>query len=834
MEQVPILLEAASVSAIGNPVVVKQDTIEFNTGVYLMAEDDLLEDLLKKLPGVEIDESGAVLVNGERVTRIMIDGKRFFLNDPKLASRNILAKYVKKLKVIEKKSDQAEFSGIDDGERETVIDLSLSDEMGKGLHGNVLAGVGHDLPGKASVNDDTRLQGSAFVSQFRKDRQFSFVANANNTNNRASAAPSGQSSSEPTGGGIRTTYMLGANAALRLLDDRMDASGNYVFNHEDNDVRHHTERQTYLANRTLDYSSDELQSGKETSNRIGARVEHQFSPASSLIYEQHLSHALESADDRSSFSTFAITDGGERQTNEGHRSNVSRGRTLSTNGSLMYRQRLGIPGRTIVALARYSFSGSGTDGANQSLTRTFRTNGSVRDSLIDQTFRRESHRSSLSGRLTYTEPVGGGFYLEGNYTYSWAKSTSFKKAFNKEGLFDPRYSNDINNLSSSHRIGLNLKYQHGKTRAQVGVALVPTHTDNYTTKRGVSNAISTDVPNWAPQFSFSFDPKQNASFRATYFGNSSQPAPARLMPVPDITNPLHVTMGNPYLLPSFNNAFNLRYRMSDKKRFSSVNLRVGANITDKPVVNALWYDMNGVQYSMPVNGPLHWDANFNFTFNTPIARSKFSVYGMTSGSYATRSSYVGSSRIDLDSYYAGGEFDYMRFHEDYKEILSSDAFTANRTRTVTAAQRLRLSYRNKNLELQCGGWVRVNRSWYTIKQDVAAIWNHSVNSSFNYKWPSAGWSCDAQASYNWYRGYASPMDDEILVNMRVSKTLFKKRMTLSLQGFDLLSQAKSLRVTDQSNQHREVVSNTLGRYVMLTASWRMGRPQGQKKKNAKK
>lgn len=834
MGQIPELLEAASITALGNPIVVKQDTIEYNTSVYVMADDDLLEDLLKKLPGVEVDENGAVMVNGERVTRVMIDGKRFFLNDPKLAGRNILAKYVKKLKVIEKKSDQAEFSGIDDGERETVIDLSLSEEMGKGVHGNMLAGMGHDLPGpSASINDDMRLQGSAFISQFRKDRQLSFVANANNTNNRASSAPGGQSSSEPAGGGIRTTYMIGANAALRLLDDRMDASANYVFNHENNDVRHHTERQTFLTGRTLDYTSDEQQVGKERENRVGARVEHQFSPASSVIFEQQLTFGSDFSDDRSVFSTFSRSDGEDRQTNEGSRSNMSVGQSHSANGSLQYRQRLGIPGRTLVAVAMYSVSGSGTDGANQSQTRTFRANGGIRDSLIEQSFRRESQRKSLSGRLTYTEPVGGGFYLEGNYTYSMAKTSSFKNSYNKEGVFDPRYSNDINNQTHSHRVGFNLKYQHGKTRAQVGLALVPTHTENYTTKRGVSNAINTDVLNWAPQFSFAFDPKPNASFRSTYFGNSSQPAPARLMPVPDITNPLHITMGNPYLLPIFNNAFNLRYRMSDKKSFSSVNLRIGANITDKPVVNALWYDVNGVQYSMPVNGPAHWDVNFNFTYNTPIAKSRFSFYGMMSGSYATRSSFVGSERMELDSYYASGEFDYQRFHEDYKDIASSSSFTANRTQTVTAAQRVRLSYRDRNLELQCGGRTRVNRSWYTIKQDVAPVWNHTVNASANYKWVRVGWSFDAQASYNWYRGYSSPMDDEILLNVRVSKSLFKRRMTLSLQGFDLLAQAKVLRVTDQSNQHREVVSNTLGRYVIATLSWRMGKQQGNRKKNTK-
>ena len=145
------VIKAASVSAVGNPIIMKRDTIEFSASTYKITENDALEDLLKKLPGVEVDEDGSVTVNGETISKITIDGKTFFLDDPQLATKNIPAKIIEKVKVIEKKSDQAEFTGIDDGEEEHVIDLSVKRGMMKGLFGNVMGGGGHDIPTEKSA-----------------------------------------------------------------------------------------------------------------------------------------------------------------------------------------------------------------------------------------------------------------------------------------------------------------------------------------------------------------------------------------------------------------------------------------------------------------------------------------------------------------------------------------------------------------------------------------------------------------------------------------------------------------------------------------------------------
>ena len=138
-------LEAASVSDVGNPIIIKKDTVEYNASSFLTSDNDMLENLLKKLPGFEVASDGSVTVGGQTITKITIDGKTFFLDDPQVASKNLPAKLINKLKVIKKKSEQAEFTGIDDGEEEHVIDLSVKPGMMNGWMGNVTGGLGADV-----------------------------------------------------------------------------------------------------------------------------------------------------------------------------------------------------------------------------------------------------------------------------------------------------------------------------------------------------------------------------------------------------------------------------------------------------------------------------------------------------------------------------------------------------------------------------------------------------------------------------------------------------------------------------------------------------------------
>ncbi len=249
------VLDAARVSDVGNPIIIKKDTVEYNASSFKTSDNDMLEQLLKKLPGVEVEADGSITANGETIKKITIDGKTFFLDDPQLASKNIPAKIIDKVKVVEKKSDQAMFTGIDDGEEETIIDLKLRPGMAQGWFGNIMGGGGHDIPGAGSDMNDWRYQGTAMVGRFTDKSQISIILNGNNTNNRGfndlaggmmQGMRGGRGMGRGGGSGITTTWMGGINGAFSLFEGDMDLASNYLYNGSVKDVEESSLKTTYM------------------------------------------------------------------------------------------------------------------------------------------------------------------------------------------------------------------------------------------------------------------------------------------------------------------------------------------------------------------------------------------------------------------------------------------------------------------------------------------------------------------------------------------------------------------------------------------------------------
>ena len=826
-------LDAARVSAAGNAVEFKQDTIEYNAASHLIGENDLLEDLLKRLPGVEVDENGTVKVNGEEVKRITIEGKTFFLNDPTVATRNILAKYVKKVKVVEKKSEQAEFTGIDDGERETVIDISVQDNMMRGTFGNVNAGVGHDIPsgskGTLGSYDDWRWQGSGFVGKFTKKRQLSLVANVNNTNSRGATDQAGAmmrslGGNNNTDNGINTVLMGGVNGAWTLLDNKMELSGSYIANSVDNASRSESRRVSYLADHDLLYNTASASDERSLGHTFASRLEHKFSESTQILFEPQLSIGHSTFDNTRTYTTDSRYDDAVSKTNEGNSLNRGDNNSISTSGRFLFKQRLGIPGRTVTLNARYSYSHNETDGINQSNTRTWldAAGETYRDSIIDQTYTRRANNVSLRGNVSYTEPLGGGFYAEANYSLAWSRNTSVKDTYS-EGVRSDLYSNDINNMHINQRIGANLKYQKNKFRVQGGVSVDPTHTENVSTRSGKHLEYTNDVVNWAPTFSMSWNKQRNESLRIFYSGSSSQPSTSQLMPVADLGNPTNISFGNPNLKPYFSHSMRAEYRKTNRKTFSSYNIRLTGGLTKNPIVSALWYDGGGVQYSIPVNGADSWNLRLNSTTNTPIGKSKFSVNNTFSGSFRESGSYVGNG-VNTAAFYDEGALDYDKFKELYGDIDAASDFLRNATQTLSVSDNLRLTWRADAVEIRIGGSTRLNKSWYTITESRPVTWNNGLSGSFNWRDREHGWGFNTTFRYRWYAGYTSAREPEYLWNAELTKTI-ARQFTLALTARDILGQEKSMSVSDTSNQHRESVSNTLGRYVIASLTWRFGQRQ---------
>ena len=849
------VLDAASVSAVGNPIVVKKDTIEYSASSFKTSDNDMLEELLKKLPGVEVEADGSITANGETITKIMIDGKSFFLDDPQLASKNIPAKLIEKVKVVEKKSDQALFTGIDDGDEETVIDLSLKPGMMEGWFGNIMGGGGHDVPGAGSDMNDTRYQGAAMIGRFTDKSQISVILNGNNTNNRGFNDMSGSMMQGMRGGGggmgrgmggwgrgngIATSWMGGLNGTFDLFDGDMELAGNYMHSGNIRNVIEESSRITYLddGSRLLNDQNGTNQT-RSQGHRLGMRLEHKFSENTSILFEPRVNFGKGSFTEFSDFQTYTERDGVKHLTNDGYTSNTGDNDNWQASGFLLLRQRLGKPGRTLSANIRFSFSNNELNGFNQSLTRVTEVGSDTpKDEIVNQLFDQNSRSSSLSGRVVYTEPITQYFFFEANYQYSWSRNTSDKDTYNSgsdrmddNGMLiyihqgqtiDDRYSNNILNRSITQRAGINFSYQMEKFRAQLGVAANPTDTYNETTGH---DAYHNKVVNWSPQAMLNYEFSDNAHVRFFYFGRSAQPSTSQLLPVPDNSNPLNISLGNPNLDPYFNHSIRGMYGYTNKETFTSVHTRFGASLVDNAITNAQWYDPAGVQYSIPVNGPGTGSADLRVMVNSPLGTdSGFSIFSMTFGRYNQSTSYIGKGSLESDKYYdaANASFDYAKFNADFPDLGASDLFVNNKIQTMSFTQRLRLTYRNDFVELTLGGRTRMSKSWYTMENsNLQATWNNQVDGSMNWTIPG-GINLIADVDYNWYNGYTTPQEDEIILNAEITKLLFKDKFTLALKAYDILGQSKNLSVTDASNYHQETRNNTLGRYIILSLTYRFG------------
>ena len=849
------VLDASKVSAVGNPIVVKKDTIEYNASSFKISDNDMLEELLKKLPGVEVGTDGSITANGETINKITIDGKTFFLDDPQLASKNIPAKLVEKVKVVEKKSEQAQFTGIDDGEEETVIDLSIHKGMMNGFFGNIMGGGGHDMPSPQNDMNDWRYQGAAMLGRFTEKSQLSVILNANNTNNRGFNDMAGSMMQGMRGGGggmgrgmggwgrrngITTSWMGGLNGAFELLDGDMELAGNYLYNGSDNYVEETSTKTTYLEDGSrLIYDNNGYSTTRSQGHRFGVRLEHEFSENTSILFEPQVNFGSGNFSEIADFETYSDRPGasGKEKTNDGYTNNNGANDNWSTSGFLLFRQRIGKPGRTISANIRYSFSDNKLAGLNQSLTNVFDESSDYRPSeIVNQFYDSRSKNASLRGRVVYTEPLAKHLFLEANYEYSWNRSESVKDTYDSGSnaldqagklqyvsdgaVRNDIYSNDILNRYINQRAGLNLSWQKDKFRAQLGAAVNPTDTKNETN----GEKYESKVINWSPQAMLRYDINDNTNIRMFYFGRSSQPSTSQLMPVPDNSNPLNVSFGNPYLKPYFNHNIRANFGYTNKKSFTSVHANIRGGLVQDAITNAQWYDKAGAQYSIPVNGPGTGNINARVMVNSPLGKSDFSIFSMTNGVYNQSTSYIGTGKLDTGRYYdaENAEFDYDLFHKDFPTLEGRDEFSTNRIQTLNFTQRLRFTYRNDFVELTLGGRTRMSKSWYTIASATnTTTWNNQIDASMNWTIPG-GINILSDVDYNWYEGYTTPQEDEFILNAEITKLLFKNTCTLALKAYDIFAQSKNLSVTDASNYHQEVRNNTLGRYIIVSFTYRFG------------
>ncbi|NLY24927.1 MAG: outer membrane beta-barrel protein [Bacteroidales bacterium] len=794
-----ILLSETVVTAKASEIAVRGDTLEYNADSYKVTESAVVEDLLKKMPGVEIDKDGKITVNGKEITKILVDGEEFFSDDPKVASKNLPAKMVDKLQVLERRTEQAQMTGFDDGEEENVINLTVRPGMKEGLFGNAFAGYG----------SKDRYEGNVMANYMKDKDQYTFLGGLNNTNNAgfsdiASSMFSGRGGGGGRGmfggsSGISTSANAGGNFSKQFTP-KLKLGGNVRYGSTDTNVESGVFSQNILsAGNTLENEKNWSNSISENFN-MDLRLEWEPDSATMVIFRPAASFYNNQREETGDFFTLREATGDTINNGDSRNSSEGTGKNLSFR--LDASRELGKEGRILSIQVRGQANDSENTGANRSGTFY---NGTRPDDLIDQRFTNTSDSRNWRGYLSYVEPLGDAHYLQLAYQYNQNLSESDRDTRSQDEsgeytLLDPDYSKRLENNFVNQEIEANFKGVREKYDYMFGFSMQPSSSRS---KTYVGNEMIFDgeqkVINYSPMAQLNYRWSRTQNLRIRYYGDTEQPSLTQLSPVVDVTNPLNISYGNTDLNPSFEHRINIRYQQSNPEKASSFNTFINAGYMTNDIVSATITDVNtGRRETTYQNVKGNWNANGRMMFNVPLGNIKFSLFSMSFVSYNQSKGYAKSIT-----------------DEDESKVFTNDDLNINNR--LSLMEMLGLNYRSDLFDFSLRGNVNFNNVTNSLEgqQDQQYLnYGSSANTSIYLPWDM---TLESDINYSTNSGYTDGYEqNEWLWNASIQKALFKqKNGTLRFKIYDILQQRSNISRSVTSNYIRDTTTNTLTSYFMV-------------------
>ena len=425
MDPNTIMLKETVVVGVKSPITVKEDTIEFNADTYKTQANAVVEDLLKRLPGVEVGTDGKITANGKEVKKILIDGKEFFSDDPTVASKNIPADMINKLQLVDRKSDLARLTGVDDGEDETVINLTVKKGMNNGWFGTVNAGYG----------TDDRYAGNVMINNLRDGNQFTILGGGNNVNNLGFGdGASGRFQRFGGDRGVTTSQYAGINFNVGSKEDEhFRVGGDIMYSHSDRDTRTRTARQNLLTDSVSYYDANTAARDKSHNLRGDFRIKWEVDSNNTIEFRPNFSFNFNKSERNDSSQTRA-GDPSLTRVNRSLSNFFNDGKSYEWGARLIYNHKVAShPGRSQSLMLNYRYSNVHEDGDTYTDNTYYLL--PEKNQLIDQTANNKRKTHNLTGRISWTEPLGdvkNARFLELSYRGNYRYTTSDKMVYDND------------------------------------------------------------------------------------------------------------------------------------------------------------------------------------------------------------------------------------------------------------------------------------------------------------------------------------------------------------------------------------------------------------------
>ena len=798
-------MEPLVVSVDHVPFVNRRDTLDYNALAFEVRPQATVEDLLRILPGIEVDTDGSITAQGETVENVLVDGKEFFGSDPTIATQNLPADAVERVQVYDKQSDMAEFTGIPDGNEERTINLELREDARRGFFGNAVGGLGGGADAAAAHSapsaDRVRYNETLNLNRFSPTTQIALLAGANNINQPGFSMGSGGGGGGFSGGGGRgsggnrnsgfnESLAVGLNASHDFREDTWLRSS-YFLSESDN-VQNSTIQQQLLlgsaASSLVDRVDDETTHTVSHSFNLNAQTE--FSEGHDLRLRGNMDVGSSS---RTSISEQETTSATGQTLNAAATSYLVDQNDIGGNARLTWRKRLGATGRSIVAETWANLSQPETSADLTSATQFYDRDGQlvIEDIVQDQST--TGRRLGYSQRLALTQPVGDGLTLELFGQRSAVEEDQTKSVYDIAvggPVLNDVLSSGFERTYSYVSGGMRFNRNTADTRFVLGLQVRSSKLDGTVLDRDekIENGYTHLLP--SVDYRIQFDDGKNLTVR--YTTSTREPSMTELQPFTNNTNPLNVYLGNPNLIPEYTHRLRADYRYFDQFTFLSVFTFGQISFTNDEIVQARTVDEQARQIVTPINTDHGWSANGGLTLGTPIRRFGASINVSYRANYSTGTAFLNGV-------------------ENVSRILSQrvDASLENRDKNV--------------FDIRVGGRFTFNSVDYSLNEALTQDYLNKTLYTTGTLYYGNGWTLNSSLNYQIYdQEIFGPGQNVAMMEASIARLVMDNRIQIQLIGFDLLNQNQGVNLTSTSAYIQEERIESLGRYLMLRFTYRLG------------
>jgi hypothetical protein len=807
---------------------IRGDTIEYDASSFKVPPGSTVEDLLRRLPGIEVDADGNIKAQGKDVKRVYVDGKTFFGDDPKAATKNLGAETLSKVQVYNEQSEQSKLTGVDDGKKEKAMNLELKEEYKKGSFGKVTAAVG----------TEERWAGRGNYNRFNQKEQLSFIAYGNNINQTGVnwedyGEFKGQSTFSDfdngdfgfSAGGGRYFMFDGQDSPLNNFDGRgftenyggganynfdnkkAKFNASYFYNQTDLDLDQFTDRESFLEGNSFFNSDTMMKNDFRQNHSLNTRFEKDLDSNNLLIVKAQGRYSHNDAQSAQSQLFFPQNGTPTNRLSNDVSNELDSWRLTS---AAIFRHRFKKKGRAFAASAGYNLTRSDGSESTLSLNRFFEANTFTEQ--IRQLNANTNDASQLKSSLLYTEPLSKKWFWETFYNFSKSDNDVDRQ------VADPENNGQrIDSLSIFYhydilynRLGSSIRYSFEGMNVSVGVAAQQLVLGGeYARQRNeapITDPVDRDFLNFIPNVDFSYEFKNNMWLNLNYGYTVREPQPNDLQPVPNQNNPLFRTEGNPDLNPERSHSFGLNFNRWDPANMSSIGIGTDFDLYDSQIVYSQIVesiDSLGIRTTTrPENASGGINSNTYMWSNFPIIKTKLTMNVNPGINISQAPAFVNGVENETRNY----------------------GYRINVGLNFTPGSRLIIG---------AGGNFNFNDISYSIqKEQNQKIRNLGANTSV--KWQFAPkFFLESNFNYNVYRNDRYDFDRAIpLWNASVRRLVGKEnRMEVRLAAFDLLNRRVSITQNGTQNYVVRNIAPTLARYFMLSVSYNVRGYENKLNKN---